>query len=78
MKTQAITVQTKQILLAITVATGLLLSSFVYANEGQEKVTVCHKEKHEITIGEPAVTAHLNHGDTIGTCDDGGGGPSPV
>ena len=39
---------------------------------GVEKVTICHKG-HTITIGAPAVDAHLrNHGDTIGACSDGG------
>ncbi len=38
---------------------------------GVEKVTICHKG-HTITIGAPAVDAHLrNHGDTIGACSDG-------
>lgn len=78
MKTQANTAQTQKIFLASMIAIGLLLSTYAYASEGQEKVTVCHKGKHEITIGEPAVSAHLNHGDTIGACDDGGGGPSPA
>lgn len=37
---------------------------------GQERVTICHKG-HTITIGAPAVAAHLaNHGDTIGACND--------
>lgn len=76
MKTQTITAQTQHILFASVISVGLLLSSFAYANEGQEKVMVCHKGKHEITIGEPAVAAHLNHSDTIGTCDDGGGSPA--
>lgn len=41
---------------------------------GQEKVTLCHRppgnpgNAHEITVGEPAVSAHLGHGDTLGQC----------
>jgi hypothetical protein len=37
---------------------------------GQEKVSICHKG-HTITVGAPAVAAHVDHhGDTIGPCDD--------
>jgi hypothetical protein len=35
--------------------------------KGQEKVTICHKG-HTITVGAPAVKAHLKHGDSIGPC----------
>lgn len=38
---------------------------------GQQKVTLCHKGKNEITVGEPAADAHLNHGDTEGACQAG-------
>ena len=38
---------------------------------GQEKVTICHKGK-TITVAEPAVPAHLGHGDTVGPCEYGG------
>lgn len=34
---------------------------------GQPKVTICHKG-HTITIAEPALPAHLRHGDTRGAC----------
>jgi LPXTG-motif cell wall-anchored protein len=36
---------------------------------GQKKVTICHKG-HTITVGEPAVVAHLKHheGDHVGAC----------
>jgi LPXTG-motif cell wall-anchored protein len=36
---------------------------------GQKKVTICHKG-HTITVGEPAVEAHLKHheGDHVGAC----------
>jgi len=42
---------------------------------GQDKVTICHKG-NTITIGAPAVDAHLqNHGDYIGACAEGELGP---
>ena len=33
-----------------------------------KKTTVCHKGKKSISIGNPAVPAHLRHGDTVGPC----------
>ena len=35
--------------------------------KGREKVTLCHKGVR-ITVGRPAVAAHLRHGDTLGAC----------
>jgi hypothetical protein len=32
------------------------------------KTTVCHKDKSTISVGDPAVPAHLAHGDYIGPC----------
>src|SRR5688572_6238472 len=37
----------------------------------QARVTICHKGR-SITVAEPAVPAHLAHGDTVGACEDGG------
>ncbi len=34
---------------------------------GKTKVTICHKGK-TITVGQPAVRAHVRHGDTVGAC----------
>lgn len=51
---------------------------------GRDKVTVCHippgnpANAHTITVGAPAVKAHLKHGDTLGACgsaQDGGSAP---
>ena len=43
---------------------------------GQDKVTICHNGTNTITIGAPAVDAHVNnHGDTLGECAEGGIGP---
>ena len=38
---------------------------------GQPKVTICHKG-HTITIAQPALPAHLRHGDTVGPCSVAG------
>ncbi|MBZ4418682.1 hypothetical protein [Myxococcus sp. RHSTA-1-4] len=43
------------------------------------KVTICHippgnpANAHSITVGLPAVKAHLKHGDTLGACGSDGG-----
>jgi len=34
---------------------------------GQQKVIICHKG-HTLEVAEPAVQAHLNHGDSVGPC----------
>ncbi len=50
--------------------------------DGDEGVTLCHippgnpANAHTITVGEPAVRAHLRHGDTLGSCD-GSSEPTP-
>jgi hypothetical protein len=36
--------------------------------KGQTKVTICHKGKNTLTVAEPAVAAHLAHGDAMGPC----------
>ncbi len=40
--------------------------------QGQPKVTICHKGKNTITIAEPALSAHLAHGDMRGACTGNG------
>lgn len=47
--------------------------SAAQAQYGQPKVTICHKG-HTITIAEPALPAHLRHGDTVGACGVAGAG----
>lgn len=37
------------------------------SGNGQQKVMLCHKGK-TLTVGGPAVDAHLAHGDTLGAC----------
>jgi len=38
----------------------------------QDKVVICHKPgtpaEHTLTVAQPAVAAHLAHGDTVGPC----------
>jgi hypothetical protein len=34
----------------------------------QTKVTICHKGKNTLTVAEPAVAAHLAHGDALNAC----------
>jgi hypothetical protein len=52
----------------VALVTGLSLAQ----GQGQEKVTICHHANDQqvitITVGAPAVNAHLQHGDTLGAC----------
>lgn len=58
-------------LIALALSAAMLL-----APGGVEKVTICHNDTITITIGAPAVDAHVqNHGDTLGECAEGGLGP---
>jgi hypothetical protein len=44
----------------------------------QQKVPLCHKGKKTLTVGAPALAAHLRHGDTQqGACPPGDSGPEP-
>lgn len=49
-------------------------SSSSTGGAGETKVTICHippgnpANAHTITVGEPAVKAHLAHGDYLGAC----------
>ncbi len=68
-------------LLILIAATSLFLgTSVAFAGgngngNGTVKVDVCHippgnpDNAHTITVGEPAVDAHLAHGDFLGHCD---------
>jgi hypothetical protein len=37
-----------------------------------ENIVVCHKGQNTLTIAAPAVAAHLDHGDMLGSCNDAG------
>ena len=48
----------------------------VVASQGdgpQDMVVICHKPgtaaEHTMTLPQPAVAAHLGHGDTVGPCE---------
>jgi hypothetical protein len=68
-------------LFAVVAASALLLLALggiagaKPPGKGQEKVTLCHKGKVTITVGAPAVKAHLRHGDRLGPCS---GLPAPT
>ena len=46
---------------------GSSVSAAQYQYGPKGKTTICHKGK-TITVGNPAVKAHLKHGDTVGAC----------
>jgi hypothetical protein len=61
--------------LVVIPAAGLMMTQPHPAKAGGvDKVTICHippgnpDNAHEITVGEPAVRAHLAHGDHVGPC----------
>jgi hypothetical protein len=57
----------------VLVGTALLLAAGIGPSAaGQAKVTICHKpgtaDEHQLSVAQPAVQAHLAHGDTLGPC----------
>jgi hypothetical protein len=44
---------------------------------GGQKETLCHKGKKTLTVGTPALAAHLRHGDTRGACEGVFSGQKP-
>jgi hypothetical protein len=65
---------------ALIVAAGLGAVAVGHTTAATVKVTICHippgnpANRHTIEVGQPAVNAHLAHGDYIGACGAGGGG----
>jgi Right handed beta helix region len=54
------------------IITVLAMAAVAFADDdeggpGEHKVTLCH-EGHTITVGAPAMAAHVRHGDTEGAC----------
>jgi hypothetical protein len=53
---------------------GSASSQYSGSSQYQYKVTICHHTHskkhpwHQITVGAPAVKAHLKHGDYLGAC----------
>jgi hypothetical protein len=45
-------------------------NDYEYCNDKQTKVQICHKGKNTLCVSINAVQAHLDHGDTLGSCDD--------
>lgn len=54
-----------------------------HQGRGKEKIIICHippgnpNAKQTLTVAEPALKAHLAHGDTRGTCQGGTGTTTP-
>jgi hypothetical protein len=76
----ALQAQAVQLSQQINVSASVILAN---TNPGTGHITICHYppgnpgNRHTITVGAPAVPAHIrNHGDTIGPCGavDGGSG----
>ena len=41
-----------------------------YCNDAKTKVSICHNGKNTLCVSINALQAHLDHGDTMGSCDD--------
>ena len=66
--------------LVVMLAIAIFGFTAAVALAGNDKVTICHKPDNqaiELEVGDPAVQAHLDHGDTLGPCDDGGTTTNP-
>ncbi len=72
----------KNFILTLVVALAILFIFVSNTTEKQdkgEKITICHippgnpENAHTIRVSINALEAHLNHGDSIGSCDNGGG-----
>ena len=61
-------------LLHALTGTSSTSSTMTSTTPGQRRVTVCHRTGswkhpwHTITVAQPAVAAHLRHGDHLGAC----------
>ena len=53
--------------LALILFAGFAIANPSYAREDNTPVTICHKG-NTITVDDSALTAHLNHGDSVGAC----------
>ncbi|MDX1571712.1 MAG: hypothetical protein R3200_14625 [Xanthomonadales bacterium] len=56
--------------LALTLAGGCTVyrTDGPEAREGADQVYICHKGKKTMRVADPAVRAHLDHGDRLGVC----------
>jgi hypothetical protein len=68
-------------LITLLAALALLAAGPAIAGDGKGKggdgkVLVCHKGK-TLSVGAPALKAHLKHGDKAGRCQPGGGTTNP-
>jgi hypothetical protein len=57
----------KKLLLWVVVVACVNFVSPSYSDDN-DKVTLCHKG-HTIKVSRSALRAHLDHGDTIGSCE---------
>ena len=51
----------------VLIGVTFLPTSDTGAGPGQHKIAICHKGQ-TLELPEPAIQAHINHGDTLGPC----------
>lgn len=73
MKRIALFMLVATLVVALTVGTAMAAPGGQGKGKGKgkdkEKVTLCHKGKKTITVGEKAAKKHIErHGDTVGPC----------
>jgi len=61
-------------LLSVLTGTSSTSSTMTSTTPGQRRVTICHRtgswkhQWHTLAVAQPAVAAHLRHGDQLGPC----------
>jgi hypothetical protein len=56
---------------------GLREKELPERGSGRQKATLCHNGNKTLTVGAPALAAHLRHGATSGACQGEVSGPEP-
>ena len=63
----------KKVLLSSLTVLGIVIPGIVFAGSSHVPVTICHNagptKTITITVDDNALSAHLKHGDTIGSCN---------
>jgi hypothetical protein len=70
----------RKLALAVLLVVLAVFGVAVVSADSPGKIDICHippgnpANAHTINVSVRAIPAHLAHGDSLGACDDGGGG----